>query len=328
MESLGIQKVEWLAKNLDVSVEDLKLAAEYKSDFVRERTICERDKTRDVVYTVGLLREIQERLFHRILIPKFLPSPECHGAVRDKSILSHAEVHAASRFLYTADIAHFYPSISNYYVYELFIRFGCSPDVSRLLTETCTWKSKLALGLVTSPIIANQVLVPFDEKLTHACQIRGLTYSRFVDDIAISSRYRIRTESVRKLVDRLLRTCHMKAKRSKEECGRIEDLLVTKLRIRHGRVSASPVYFLELQRQLEDHVALGRGLDFNGPLKTRSQLMGKLYFVKWINAGQSQILWPIFKRINWQSVSKLTTKESLVAHANGIAFDMDEDIPF
>ena len=77
----------------------------------------------------------------------------------------NAERHLRSQFAFSCDIMEFYPSIHSSRVYRLFAKIqGCSPDVARLLTRLCTYRYHLALGLITSPLLADQFLT-IDETL-------------------------------------------------------------------------------------------------------------------------------------------------------------------
>ncbi len=172
---LGIQKVEWLASWIDENPDELRLILNCKSDYIKKYEVVDPAKpgsARSVLCVGGKLRQVQERLFRRVLAPRLKPSEFSHGGVTKRSILSYVEPHLASKFVYKTDIASFYPSISNNRVNSLFLRkLGCHPSVARMLTDLCTYDYHLALGLVTSPIIADQIMMPFDARLGTANQL-------------------------------------------------------------------------------------------------------------------------------------------------------------
>ena len=110
-----------------------------------------------------------------------------HGGVRGRHIKTNVEQHIESTFVFTADVSNFYPTISHKRVYRLFVEdFACSPDVAHICTKLCTYKHRLALGLITSPMLADQVMRRIDARIGGLCRNAGLVYTRYVDDLTIS----------------------------------------------------------------------------------------------------------------------------------------------
>ncbi|MDP1798771.1 MAG: hypothetical protein Q8K78_14855, partial [Planctomycetaceae bacterium] len=127
------------------------------------------EKIRRVVNVRKPLRTLQERIYKRLLLKKLLPSPQSHGGVNGRSIKTNALVHADSQYVLKTDISDFYPSIHFRRVYRLFVEtFGCSPDVARVCTALTTHRHHLALGIVTSPILADQMLRKADTRIAAA----------------------------------------------------------------------------------------------------------------------------------------------------------------
>src|SRR5690606_20655991 len=123
-------------------------------------------------------------------LPKLSPSACSHGGVPGRGVKTNIEQHLGSVFGFTTDIANFFPSISHDRIHELFLRrFECSPDVARVFNRLCTYQHHLALGLVTSPLLADQVMQPIDARIAAACSAAGLPYTRFVDDISITGHF-------------------------------------------------------------------------------------------------------------------------------------------
>ena len=102
----------------------------------------------------------------RFSCPSCSVSDFSHGGVRGRHIKTNVEPHLKSTFVFTTDISNFYPTISHNRVYRLFSRdFCCSPDVAESAPRLCTYKHHLALGLITSPILADQVIAPIDARI-------------------------------------------------------------------------------------------------------------------------------------------------------------------
>jgi hypothetical protein len=186
--------------------------------------------------------------------------------------------------------------------------------VARILTQLCTYDHHLALGLVTSPFLAEQILIPVDKRIDAACKKAGLTFTRYVDDIAISGGFDLEKSGFAASVASILSEHGFKMHPSKVAYGRLSDgALITKLTLRNGHPDVRREYLDELNRQLDDAGKLAIGGDFNGPYFTRDQLAGRIQFVCWINPGRRRVLVSKFNSISWKSVAKEAAIRRLVA---------------
>lgn len=88
----------------------------------------------------------------------------------------------------TVDVKSFFPNVRHYVVYRMFRHeFGFGKDVAYLLTRLTTLQSQLPQGAPTSTAVANLLLAaPVDAPVTAHAASRDVTYTRFVDDIALS----------------------------------------------------------------------------------------------------------------------------------------------
>ncbi len=119
---------------------------------------------------------------------KLYKVPDCvHGFVHGKSISSNASFHLAKKIVLKLDIKNFFESITANQVAVVFQRLGCNKDISEAIARLVTIDGKLAQGLVTSPVIANMAVSSLDEKLNAFCLERVFDYTRYADDITISS---------------------------------------------------------------------------------------------------------------------------------------------
>ncbi|MFM0213986.1 reverse transcriptase domain-containing protein, partial [Paraburkholderia sediminicola] len=86
------------------------------------------------------------------------------------------------------DIEQFFPSISRVRVCEIFRSLGYNSRLSNFLAHLLTLDEALPQGAPTSPAISSIILKAFDESVERFCAANNLIYSRYADDIAISSR--------------------------------------------------------------------------------------------------------------------------------------------
>jgi RNA-directed DNA polymerase len=313
---LNVRRDKHLANMLGVGVTELRHVAERAEYFCEELVLLDPakpDKPRDVLNVRGDLRKIQDRLLRLVLMPKLRPSPFAHGSVVGRSIRSNVETHANSLHVFTADIPSFFPSIGRHRVYRLFTEtLGCSPDVSRLCTKLCTHQHHLALGLITSPFIAEQIALPFDRRISSMCSEAGLIYSRFVDDIAVSANFDLRDSGFERVVRTIMGQHGFGL--HKVVYGKLsEGTPVTKVVIRRGHPDVRRAYLEELETQIEGLILLANGHELSGPFFSRSTILGRVRFVCWINPKRKKSLLAKFNRIPWDRVWAEASRRGYVA---------------
>ena len=114
---------------------------------------------------------------------------------RGDSIKRHANFHRQSKHLLHTDIASFFPSIHLSHlkeiiekhkeiIYDLQLDFD---DAIEQIGKICFRDDSLCIGAVSSPIISNIIMNPIDSEIIEFCESNGLLYSRYADDIYISS---------------------------------------------------------------------------------------------------------------------------------------------
>lgn len=311
---LNIRQSKHLFTLLDTTPSQVSTVLENAGSYYEElllRDPLRPKKPRPVVNVTGMMRLLQSRLYRRVLLPKLEPSLHSHGGVRGRSIKTNVQPHVGSAFAFKTDISDFYPSIHYRRVYKLFAeRFGCSPDVARICTKICTYKHHLALGLICSPILADQVLSRVDRRIGGACAKAGLVYTRFVDDVAISGPFDLEQSGFAKLVEEILLKDGFTVNPDKHVFGRLTDnkLSITSLREVRGHLDVRREYLDELVRQIDDAASLARDDEFHGPYYTSGQILGRVRFVCWINPGRRKDLIRRFRSVNWKTVRIIARK--------------------
>jgi hypothetical protein len=139
------------------------------------------------------------KLLQRVVLDEIVGYWPVHSAAvgyrRGKSILNHARLHAASRFLLKLDFKDFFPSITASDVRQHAqsqARPRLTEEDLQVLTRILCWRNKqtgsfcLSIGAPSSPACSNALLFDFDAALSEECRRRGVTYSRYADDLAFS----------------------------------------------------------------------------------------------------------------------------------------------
>lgn len=176
-------------------------------------------------------RRIKTKIFSGVTFPDYLT-----GSIKGQDYKTNAALHAGARIVICEDIANFFPSTNAEIVFEIWrFFFGFSEDVSDCLTRLTTKDRALPQGAVTSSDLANLVFWRDEARVQDYFARMGVTYSRYVDDIALSAKRFITAEektSVVSTIYGMLASKGYKPKRRKHELrtnkGR---MFVTKLLI-------------------------------------------------------------------------------------------------
>lgn len=162
----------------------------HKKEFTKKKVIIKNDKSRTIYPTYYGLKSIQELLSNDLSKLINFP-PFIHGSVKGKSQKTNASVHINKKYVLTLDIRNFFPSIKKDKILNCLIDNGMNHKTAEILTELFTYRGSLQIGPPSSPFLANLVFLPVDNLIIKFCNKNGLTYSRYVDDITISSNKKI-----------------------------------------------------------------------------------------------------------------------------------------
>ncbi len=143
-------------------------------------------KIRNIEPSIEPLKSIQRKIKDKILKPIPLPD-NIFGGVKGKSNIANAKVHQGKKFHLCTDLTSFFPSISYKLVFKMFRSFDFSTDIASLLTKLTTYKGHVPQGAPTSTHIANLVFLPIDLQLINECEQSNIYYTRFIDDLSLSS---------------------------------------------------------------------------------------------------------------------------------------------
>jgi hypothetical protein len=220
--------------------------------------------------------------------------------------------HLGQAFLFTTDICDFYPSVHRQRIFDLFTGLDCAPSVAHHVTRLTTWNHRLAQGLLTSPILADYLMRPVDERISRLCASCGLIYTRFVDDLAVSGPFNLEQSGIPSSVERILRENGFSINEGKRQFGTIAGgATVTNLRFPNGHPDVRKSYYDEVVRQLEDAIRLAQGGSFDGPYFTEGQVCARVQFICWVNPGRRRRLQSLVRRVNWDSVRAEAQRQGL-----------------
>ncbi len=227
-----IRSIPALAKALRLDVAALTSAADSANKNYRV-VAPPPGSTRQTFDALGQLKNIHRRIkqvfFAKIIFPDYL-----HGSLKGCDYVTNASLHTNKQILICEDVKKFFPSVTADRVEDVWCGFfGFAPDVAQLLTKLTTKDGVLPQGAIPSSYLANLVLWRHEPLLHAKLAERGITYSRYVDDMAMSSETHLTKETQRWVIAQvygMLRKVGLKAGRGKHEIfSATEPMIATKL---------------------------------------------------------------------------------------------------
>ncbi|WP_233864265.1 retron St85 family RNA-directed DNA polymerase [Paraburkholderia adhaesiva] len=142
------------------------------------------------------------KAIQRWLINELRPQLPVHEDVMayepGTSIKKNAERHLGSRFMLKMDFSNFFPSISAEALH-MHLESYCGNTYTlvdrQLIVRACTWLPQrtratalqLCIGAPSSPLLSNSVMYEFDCAVSEKAQSEGVVYTRYADDITLST---------------------------------------------------------------------------------------------------------------------------------------------
>ena len=139
--------------------------------------------------------QIKVRILEKVRFPDYL-----QGGIKGRDYINNAKLHCGAKILITEDVKNFFPTVDSEIVrkmWQFFFKF--TPEIANLLTKLTTYEGFVPQGAETSSHIANIIFWDLEPKLAETLKLRGLTYSRFIDDTNVSSKSRVSPSEVRKI---------------------------------------------------------------------------------------------------------------------------------
>ena len=165
-----------MIKNIDKLVKEMLITT---NNGKKQRTVFAPDE--DLAY-------VQRAILNYIVGPEQEKEMhgDVHGFIRGRGIVSNASAHLGREVVVNIDLKDFFPGILANRVYRTYEAMGFGRKSAWWLTRLTTYNGVLAQGFPTSPALANLVAERLDKRLRALAQSRGLTYTRYADDLTFS----------------------------------------------------------------------------------------------------------------------------------------------
>ncbi|MBV7557939.1 retron St85 family RNA-directed DNA polymerase [Enterobacter sp. ENT02] len=199
--------IEYLAKVLLLEADFIfKVANEANSHYGKFSVPKKNGGTR-IVYQPSKELKVLQRLLHDNILSKLPVHPNAVAYQKGSSVYKHASIHKAKRFMLKLDFEAFFDSITKNdvkeYINDNKQYFGdkwLESDTDLLVKLVC-FNGRLTMGAVSSPVMSNAICFKLDHLLNEFCLSKGVTYSRYADDMYFSTN----EENVLKLIPPFLR---------------------------------------------------------------------------------------------------------------------------
>jgi hypothetical protein len=232
-------------------------------------------------------RRIKSQILDHVNYPAYLT-----GSIKGRDYKINAKLHVRARIVINEDIRGFFPSTSADRVFNIWRGFfGFSEEVAQCLTQLTTRQGELPQGAITSSFLANLVFWQDEPKLYARFAARGLVYSRYIDDIAVSSKTFLtndaKSEVVRHVYGMLLKHGY-RPKRAKHEIATSATrMAVMKLAVntKPGLDKSTRSRIRAVVHAVEKRVANDEALSFErGPY---AQAMGQVLHLERFHPGNA-----------------------------------------
>ena len=130
----------------------------------------------------GVQKSISDNILAYYPVSKYATAYKIGGSVQ-----KNASMHVNKQKILKLDIEGFFDHISYSRIKDtVFCKERFSEPIRILLTMLCYYKDALPQGAPTSPAITNIIMYDFDEKIGAYCKKRGISYTRYCDDMTFS----------------------------------------------------------------------------------------------------------------------------------------------
>lgn len=193
-----------------LSSDDVSVINAIKKDcmkFFKKFIIKSGTKKREIVTYIdnengNVARKIHEKIVNE-LERTYLYDKHSFAYQKGKSVKQCAELHKDSIFFLKYDIHKFFNCIDKKVLIEILLDEFCL-DLSYkynlyLIFGICFVDDRMPLGLISSPILSDIYLKSFDRAVTLEIEKYGFIYTRYADDILISSMNEISEPQVEKI---------------------------------------------------------------------------------------------------------------------------------
>lgn len=187
-----------LADLLEMKKSSLLFFAYSRKSFYHEFEIPKKNgKTRIILAPCKQLKTIQKKIAY-VLSIVYKPKKNVYGFIKKRGILNNAKIHEGKREVLSIDLSDYFYQFHFGRVRGMLMNapYNIGEEAANTLANLLcvkivypdgTKSTVLPQGAPTSPIISNMICKPFDNAMIRYAKANSLVYSRYADDIVLSS---------------------------------------------------------------------------------------------------------------------------------------------
>lgn len=146
-----------------------------------------RRRPREVLMpSVGLDRALKQLRMGIERTSSYEPLDVVHGFVQGRDIVSNASKHLGRDVVLKVDLSDFFGTIDHDMLITALCDFDMDQGCAEMVSGVALVDGSLAQGFSTSPLLSNMVFHATDEVLVELATSKGVTYTRYVDDLIFS----------------------------------------------------------------------------------------------------------------------------------------------
>jgi len=206
-----------------------------------------------------------------------------------RNILTNARKHLRRPWLLQTDLCDFFHYVTQQKVQEVFRAppLCFSEDLSELLTALTTYQGRLPMGAPSSPVLSNFACRALDEALYELAQAKLWVYTRYADDLSISSMRPMDTEDQWKIRSIIQEHGFLVNESKTRLLGPDDEKIVTGILLRN-KGELRPGFYEEVTTEVAQLAAVVESQHFYGELRTywvekmKQQVRGKITFIGFV----------------------------------------------
>lgn len=173
--------------------------------------------------------QMQKR-FKSNFLDNIMLSDRVFGFVKERNYFDYLIVHAISsapRYYLRIDIKDFFGSINGKHIEDAFgfyVDGNSKTDIINAIKDLVLYENKLVQGTPVAPSVSNIVFRPLDIRIERYCDLLGVEYSRYADDLLFSTdREKVLTGKFIKKIEIILKdkSFHINYDKLRLEYGKI-----------------------------------------------------------------------------------------------------------
>lgn len=276
-------------------------------------TIKTGNKQRQIEASKKELKEMQRWILENVL-SKFVCSKYAKAYVKDRTILDSVKYHKKAKVIIKMDVEHFFNNISEKKIVQVFLRNNIPLNKAVYYADICCYEERLPQGAPTSPCLSNLFMLPFDCSIGDFCRENKLFYTRYADDITISSFNNLNVEDILKIkneVKKHLNKIGLSVNNKKTKVLRKEQSQRVMGIVLNSKMQVNRTYRMKLRQEIKfiNKFGLQNCLNFMNrknntnlnKLQYKRQLLGRIGYILFINPNDSSAIKyrEIIKKADW-----------------------------